>query len=187
MRFNPSLRIYKSIIHGYADNGKFEEAMLYLNQMKENCVLPETETYDGLIEGYGKWQLYDEIVSCVQRMEAESCARDHVTYNLLVCEFARGGLLKRMYQSLMSRKMTLEPVTLVSMLGSYAEFGVLEKMEETYDKILMFGICLDEELVRRLTCDYIDKLMLSRLDDLCRGIRRSDLAWCLRGLCQAYL
>ncbi|KAJ4875633.1 hypothetical protein Rs2_40651 [Raphanus sativus] len=119
MRFNPSLRIYKSIIHGYADNGKFEEAMLYLNQMKENCVLPETETYDGLIEGYGKWQLYDEIVLCVKRMEAEGCARDHVTYNLLVCEFARGGLLKRlerMYQSLMSRKMTLEPVTLVSML-----------------------------------------------------------------------
>lgn len=71
-----------------------------------------------------------------------------------------------MYQSLMSRKMTLDLVTLVSMLGAYAEFGVLEKMEETYDKILMFGICLDEELVRRLTCDYIDKLMFSRFDDL---------------------
>lgn len=91
---NPSLRIYKSIIHGYADNGKFEEAMLYLNQMKENGVLPETETYDRLIEGYGKWQRYGEIVSCVKRMEAEGCARDHITYNLLVCEFARGGFLR---------------------------------------------------------------------------------------------
>ncbi|KAJ4873173.1 Uncharacterized protein Rs2_45152 [Raphanus sativus] len=60
---------------------------------------------------------------------SEGCARDHVTYNLLVCEFARGGVLKRlerMYQSLMSRKMTLDLVTLVSMLGAYAEFGVGE-------------------------------------------------------------
>ncbi|KAJ0267143.1 Pentatricopeptide repeat-containing protein [Hirschfeldia incana] len=187
---NPSLQIYNSIIHGYAHDGKFEEAMIYLNQMKEKGVLPETETYEGLIEGYGKLRMYDEIVSCVKRMEAEGCARDHVTCNLLVREFARGGLLKRMermYQSLMSRKMTLEPVTLVSMLGAYAEFGVLEKMEETYDKILRFGICLDEELVRRLACVYIDNLMFSRLDDLGRGIRRSDLAWCLRGLCQACL
>ncbi|KAG2275291.1 hypothetical protein Bca52824_057846 [Brassica carinata] len=154
-KIKPSLEIYNSIIHGYADGGKFEEAMLFLNGMKENGVLPETETYDGLIQGYGKWQMYDEIVLCVKRMESEGCASDHVTYNLLVREFARGGLLKRMermYQSLMSRKMTLEPVTLVSMLEAYAEFGVLERMEETYDKIL-----------------------------------RSDLAWCLRGLCHACL
>ncbi|CAH8336193.1 unnamed protein product [Eruca vesicaria subsp. sativa] len=77
-----------------------------------------------------------------QRMESEGCVRDHVTYNILVHEFARGGLLKRMermYQSLMSRKMTLEPVTLVSMLEAYAEVGVLEKMEEAYDKILRFS------------------------------------------------
>ncbi|CAN6869435.1 unnamed protein product [Brassica oleracea var. botrytis] len=189
-KIKPSLEIYNSIIHGYADGGKFEEAMLFLNGMKENGVLPETETYDGLIQGYGKWQMYDEIVLCVKRMESEGCASDHVTYNLLVREFARGGLLKRMermYQSLMSRKMTLEPVTLVSMLEAYAEFGVLERMEETYDKILRFGICLDDELVRSLACVYIDNLMFSRLHDLGRAIRRSDLAWCLRGLCHACL
>ncbi|KAJ4873179.1 hypothetical protein Rs2_45158 [Raphanus sativus] len=86
----------------------------------------------------------------------------------------------------MSRKMTLKPVTLVPMFEAYVDFGVLN-MEETYDKILRFGICLDEELVRRLACVYIDKLMFSRLDDLGRRIRRSDLAWCMRGLCQACL
>lgn len=189
-KINPSLRIYNSIIRGYADDGKFEEAMSFLNEMKENGVSPETETYDGLIEGYGKRGMYDEIVSCVERMESEGCVRDGVSYNLLVREFARGGLLgrmERMYQSLMSRKMTVEPVTLVSMLETYAEFGVLEKMEETYDKVMRFGICLDEELVRRLACVYIDNFMFSRLDDLGRGIRRSDLAWCLRGLCHACL
>ncbi|KAJ4886411.1 hypothetical protein Rs2_26159 [Raphanus sativus] len=189
-KMNPSLRIYNSIIRGYADDGKFEEALSFLNGMKENGVSPETETYDGLIQGYGKRGMYDEIVSCVERMESEGCLRDGVTCNLLVREFARGGLLgrmERMYQSLMSRKMTLEPVTLVSMLEAYAEFGVLEKMEETYDKVMRFGICLDEELVRRLACVYIDNLMFSRLDDLGRGIRRSDLAWCLRGLSHACL
>ncbi|CAH8336211.1 unnamed protein product [Eruca vesicaria subsp. sativa] len=189
-KINPSLEIYNSVIRGYANDGQFEEAMLFLNQMKENDVLPETETYEGLIQGYGKWQMYDEIVSCVKRMEAEGCVRDHVTYNLLVREFARGGLLKRMermYQSLMSRKMNVEPLTLVSMLEAYAEFGVLEKMEETYDKILRFGIFLDEELVRKLASVYINNLMFSRLDDLGRGIRRSDLAWCLRALCHACL
>ncbi|KAL1219284.1 Pentatricopeptide repeat-containing protein [Cardamine amara subsp. amara] len=191
---SPSLEIYNSIIHGYANDGKFEEAMFYLNQMKDNDVLPVTETYDGLIEAYGKWKMYDEIVLCLKRLESDGCVRDHVTYNLLIREFSRGGLLKRMeqmYQSLMSRKMTLEPVTLLSMLEAYAEFGVLEKMEETCDKIIRFGISLDEGLVRKLANVYIDNLMFSRLDDLGRGIssrtRRTDLAWCLRLLCHARL
>ncbi|ESQ56233.1 hypothetical protein EUTSA_v10027442mg [Eutrema salsugineum] len=187
---SPSLEIYNSIIHGYANDGKFEEAMFYMNHMKENDMLPETETYDGLIEAYGKWKLYDEIVLCIKKMESDGCVRDHVTYNLLIREFARGGLLKRMeqmYQSLMSRKMTLEPCTLLSMLEAYAEFGVLEKMEDTYNKIVRFGISLDEDLVRKVANVYIDNLMFSRLDDLGRGIRRTDLAWCLRLLCHACL
>ncbi|ESQ56232.1 hypothetical protein EUTSA_v10027431mg, partial [Eutrema salsugineum] len=58
----PSLEIYNSIIHGYANDGKFEEAMFYMNHMKEKDMLPETETYNGLIEAYGKWKMYDEIV-----------------------------------------------------------------------------------------------------------------------------
>ncbi|XP_010440519.1 PREDICTED: pentatricopeptide repeat-containing protein At4g14190, chloroplastic-like [Camelina sativa] len=192
---SPSLEIYNSIIHGYADDGKFEEAMFYLSQMKENGLSPISETYDGLIEAYGKWKMYDEIVLCVRRMESDGCVRDHVTYNLLIREFSRGGLLKRMeqmYQSLMSRKMTLEPCTLLSMLEAYAEFGVIEKMEETCNKVIRFGICLDDGLVRKLANVYIDNLMLSRLDDLGRGIsysrtRRTDLAWCLRLLCHARL
>uniref|UniRef100_A0A1J3IK26 Pentatricopeptide repeat-containing protein, chloroplastic n=1 Tax=Noccaea caerulescens TaxID=107243 RepID=A0A1J3IK26_NOCCA len=189
-KLSPSIEIYNSIIHGCADEGKFEEAIFYLNHMKENDLLPETDTYDGLIEAYGKWKMYDEIVLCLKRMESDGCVRDHVTYNLLIREFSRGGLLKRMeqmYQSLMSRKMTLEPCTLVSMLEAYAEFGVLEKMELTYNKIIRFGISLDEDLVRKLANVYIDNLMFSRLDDLGRGIRRTDLAWCLRLLCHAHL
>ncbi|KAG7615908.1 Pentatricopeptide repeat-containing protein chloroplastic [Arabidopsis thaliana] len=192
---SPSLEIYNSIIHSYADDGKFEEAMFYLNHMKENGLLPITETYDGLIEAYGKWKMYDEIVLCLKRMESDGCVRDHVTYNLLIREFSRGGLLKRMeqmYQSLMSRKMTLEPSTLLSMLEAYAEFGLIEKMEETCNKIIRFGISLDEGLVRKLANVYIENLMFSRLDDLGRGIsasrtRRTELAWCLRLLCHARL
>lgn len=189
-KLSPSIEIYNSIIHGYANDGKFKEAIFYLNQMKEKDLSPETETYDGLIEAYGKWKMYDEIVLCLKRMESDGCVRDHVTYNLLIREFSRGGLLKRMeqmYQSLMSRKMTLEPCTLVSMLEAYAEFGLLEKMELTYNKIIRFGISLDEDLVRKLANVYIDSLMFSRLDDLGRGIRRTDLAWCLRLLCHARL
>ncbi|KAJ4875631.1 hypothetical protein Rs2_40649 [Raphanus sativus] len=56
---NRYLGIYNSIIHGYADNAR-----------------------------YGKWGVYDEIVSCVKRMEAGGCVRDHITYSLLVREFA---------------------------------------------------------------------------------------------------
>ncbi|CAN8324420.1 unnamed protein product [Cochlearia groenlandica] len=189
-KLNPSLDIYNAIIHGYADDGNFEEAMFYLDHMKSNDLLPETETYDGLIVAYGKWKMYDEIVLCLKRMESDGCVRDQITYNLLVREFSRGGLLKRMeqmYQSLMSRKMTLEPCTLLSMLEAYAEFGVLEKMEDTYSKIVRFGISLDDGLVRKLANVYIDNLMFSRLDDLGRSIRRTDLAWCLRLLCHACL
>lgn len=44
-----------------------------------------------------------------------------------------------MHQSLMSRKVTLEPCTLVAMFEPYAYFVVLGKIEETYDKMIKYS------------------------------------------------
>ncbi|CAF1896484.1 BnaC02g13780D [Brassica napus] len=67
-----------------------------------------------------------------------------------------------MHQSLMSRKVTLEPCTLVAMFEAYAYFVVLGKMEETADD-LRYGICLDESLIKMLANVHIDNLMFSKL------------------------
>nr|VDD21627.1 unnamed protein product [Brassica oleracea] len=74
-----------------------------------------------------------------------------------------------MHQSLMSRKVTLEPCTLVAMFEAYAYFVVLGKMEETLLHIptsaddLRYGICLDESLIKMLANVHIDNLMFSKL------------------------
>jgi pentatricopeptide repeat protein len=45
-----SLEVYNSIIHGYARNGKFDDALFYLNQMNEMNLSPESDTYDASIK-----------------------------------------------------------------------------------------------------------------------------------------
>ncbi|GAB4844048.1 hypothetical protein Ancab_014012 [Ancistrocladus abbreviatus] len=186
--------IYNSVIHGYANKGRFYDALLYLKEMEEINFRPDTQTYDGLIEAYGKFKMYDEMIECVKMMECCRLTPDHVTYNLLIRELSRGGLInrmERMYQTLISKKMYIQSSTLVSMLEAYADFGVLEKMEKVYRKIINSKTMLKEEIIRKLAGVYIQNFMFFRLDelgnDLSLRVGRTELFWCLRLLSHACL
>ncbi|EEF45241.1 hypothetical protein RCOM_0911140 [Ricinus communis] len=58
---SPSLQVYNSIIHGYARNGKFDDAVFYLNHLKEFNLFPVSDTYNGLVQAHGKYKMYDEM------------------------------------------------------------------------------------------------------------------------------
>ncbi|XVF37893.1 hypothetical protein REPUB_Repub20aG0050300 [Reevesia pubescens] len=189
----PSLKVYNSIIHAYARNGKFDDALFFVKEMKEIGLAPETDTYDGLIEAYGKYKMYDEIGTCLKTMELDGCPPDHFTYNLLICEFSRGALLQRMervYQIVLSKQMNLQSSSLVAMLEAYANFGILDKMEKVYRKVVN-STTLKEDTIRKLASLYIKNYMFSRLDDLGIDLSsrtgRNDLVWCLRLLSNASL
>ncbi|KAI9196290.1 hypothetical protein LWI28_022647 [Acer negundo] len=92
----PCLQIYNSIIHGHSRNGKFDEALLFLEGMMEINLARHTDTYGSLIQAYGKHKMYDEISTCLKKMKLDGCSPDYITYNLLIREFAHGGLLERM-------------------------------------------------------------------------------------------
>ncbi|KAE8658432.1 Pentatricopeptide repeat-containing protein [Hibiscus syriacus] len=189
----PSLEIYNSIIHAYAGNGNFDDAMFFLKEMKEIGLEPETDTYDGLIKAYGQYKMYDEISTCLKMMESDGCPPDHFTYNLLIREFSHGGLLQKMervHRIVISKQMNLQPNSLVAMVEAYANFGILDKMEKVYRKVAN-SISLKEDTVRKLAEVYIKNLMYSRLDDLGIDLSsrsgRDDLVWCLRLLSHACL
>ncbi|KAK0575541.1 hypothetical protein LWI29_002350 [Acer saccharum] len=110
----PCLQIYNSIIHGYSRNGKFDEALLFLEEMKEINLARHTDTYGGLIQAYGKHKMYDEISTCLKNMKLGGCSPNYITYNLLIREFARGGLLERMerlQKSMLLKRMHLQSST----------------------------------------------------------------------------
>ncbi|XP_057959348.1 pentatricopeptide repeat-containing protein At4g14190, chloroplastic isoform X1 [Malania oleifera] len=192
---HPSLEIYNFVIHGFAMKGKFDDASFFFNEMGEANLSPNTETYHGLIQAYGMYEMYDEIGMCLKKMESSNQSfPDHISYNLLIREFARGGLLKRMervYQTLLSKRLGLQSSTLVAMLEVYTSFGLLEKMEKVYRRILNSRMHLKEDLIRRLARAYIKNYMFSRLDylglDLFVTNGKTDLVWCLRLLCHACL
>ncbi|CAK7348932.1 unnamed protein product [Dovyalis caffra] len=165
--------ICNSIIHGHARNGKFDDALFYLNRMKEMNLRPESCTYDGLIEAYGKYRMYDEMGMCMKKMELDVCSPDRYIYHLLIQEVAQFGLLTRMervYQSTRTKRMKLQSSTLISMLEAYANFGI-------------------EDLTRKLAGAYIAKHMFSRLHDLAvdltSRIGQTDIVWCLHLLSHA--
>ncbi|KAJ0034746.1 hypothetical protein Pint_25601 [Pistacia integerrima] len=176
----PSLKIYNSIIHGYSRSSKFEDDLFFLYAMKGIGLKPKTNTYDGLIQSYGKYKMYN------------GCSPDQVTYNLLIREFARGGLLKRMegaYKSLRSKRLHLDSSTLVAMLEAYINFETLKDMEKVCKSLLKSNAFLKEDLIRKLAEVYIKNHMFSRLDDLGDDLAsrtgRTDLVWCLRILSHA--
>ncbi|XP_030533883.1 pentatricopeptide repeat-containing protein At4g14190, chloroplastic isoform X2 [Rhodamnia argentea] len=188
-----SVEMYNSMVHGYANRGSFDDALLFLDEMRENDLGPNNETYNGLIRAYGKYKMYDELGTCVKQMELNGCLPDHVTYNLLIREFSRAGLLQqmeRLQRTMFSKRMYLQPLSLVSMLDAYANFGILAKMEKAYIRVLNAKIPLKEDLIRKLAGIYIENYMFSRLDDLgchCSSSSGSDLSWFLRLLSNARL
>lgn len=64
--------------------------------MEESNINPESATYDGLVKAYWKFQMYDEMISCLKTMELRGCPPDHITSNLLIHELAKGRLLGKM-------------------------------------------------------------------------------------------
>ena len=83
--------------------------------------------------------MYDEINTCLKKMKLDGSSPDYITYNLLIREFARGGLLERMerlQKSMLLKRMHLQSSTLTDMLEVYMKFGLLEKMEKCYKRLL---------------------------------------------------
>ncbi|KAI3890165.1 hypothetical protein MKW92_037136 [Papaver armeniacum] len=193
--FGASLRVYNCMIHGLARRGDFENALIFLKEMvEESGVKPGVETYNGLIQAYGKCRMYDEIGKCVKRMESQGCVPDSVTYNLLVVEFAKGGLLKRMeraYRTMQSKRLDLKASTLFAMLEVYTDLGMVEEMERIYRRALNTRISFGESLIRKIAGVYIKSFMFSRLDDfgidMASRYGKKDLIWCLRLLSPACL
>ncbi|KAK9932923.1 hypothetical protein M0R45_020142 [Rubus argutus] len=58
-----SVEVYNSIIHGLSRKGNFDDALIFLDEMKEMNLAPDTDTYDGLIEAYG-------IYKCMMRWKS---------------------------------------------------------------------------------------------------------------------
>ncbi|PKI61158.1 pentatricopeptide repeat-containing protein At4g14190, chloroplastic [Punica granatum] len=188
-----SLETYNSILHSFANLGRFEEVSSFLNEMKEQGFVPDTDTYRGLIRAYGKHKKFDEMGLCMKKMEANGHLPDYVIYNVLIREYSRGGLIHCMesvYRTLLSKRMYIQPSTLVSVLEVYTNLGILDKMERAYVRVSNSKVLLREDLIRKMTSVYIKNLMFSRLDDL--GLNHpstdiGDLSWCLRLLSHACL
>ncbi|KAK9058494.1 hypothetical protein SSX86_023336 [Deinandra increscens subsp. villosa] len=192
----PSANIYCSIIQGFVEKGRFQEALFHLKMMEDNEMKPHTSVYNGLIKSYAKNGLYDDMAKCLKRMESNRSCPDQSTYNLLIREFSLAGLIKRMertYRIVISKRMDLEGSTMVAMLEAYAEFGNLEKMEKVYRAVLRLKprVCLNDDLIRKVAAVYVENHMFSKLDDM--GIKlyartcNTKLVWCLRMLSHACL
>ncbi|KAI3826609.1 hypothetical protein L1987_00658 [Smallanthus sonchifolius] len=192
----PSSAIYDSIINGFVEKGRFEDALVHLKVMEDNEMKPHTSIYNGLIKCYAKNGLYDDMARCLKRMESNGCSPDQSTYNLLIREFSLAGLIKRMertYRIVISKKMDLEASTMVAMLEAYANFGNLEKMEKVYRTVLRMKprVWLEDNLIRKVAAVYVENYMFSKLDDM--GIKlysrtgNTNIAWCLRMLSHACL
>ncbi|KAK1412026.1 hypothetical protein QVD17_32964 [Tagetes erecta] len=192
----PSSNICHSIVHGFVEQGRFEDALFHVKVMEDSNMKPHTSVYNGLIKCYAKNSLYDDMAKCVKRMEANGCYPDQSTYNLLIKEFALAGLIKRMertYRIAISKKMDLESSTMVAMLEAYADFGDLGKMEKVYKTVLRLKprVCLKDDLIRKVAGVYVESYMFSKLDDM--GINlysrsgNTSMVWCLRMLAHACL
>ena len=84
--------------------------------MKEINLARHTDTYGDLIQAYGKHKTYDEISTCLKKMKLDGCSPDYITYNLLIRESVRGGLLERMerlQKSMLSKRMHLQNCSLL--------------------------------------------------------------------------
>ncbi|XP_020241132.1 pentatricopeptide repeat-containing protein At4g14190, chloroplastic-like [Asparagus officinalis] len=99
--------------------------------------------------------------------------------------------MERLYRTLQSKRMNLQPHALLTMLEAYADLGILEKMEKMFRRFLHSEAYMKENLIRKLAMVYIEHHRFVRLEEFGNEISsrtgRTDIVWCILLLASACL
>ncbi|OEL23221.1 Pentatricopeptide repeat-containing protein [Dichanthelium oligosanthes] len=99
----PDMISFNTLLNGFYNNGRFDEAEKVWEMMKERNLQPNAKTYNAKLRGLVAGGRIEDAVSVIERMQKDGPKPDSVSYNELIRGFCKGGRLdeaKKAYDDL---------------------------------------------------------------------------------------
>ena len=99
--------------------------------------------YNSLLLALSKEKQFDEMGKLIKKMKLSGSNPNSATFNILIMEFGKAGLLRKMesaHRSILSLKMNLLPSSIEAMIRAYADVSDIPKMEKMYRRLLSSSV-----------------------------------------------
>ncbi|KAI3842270.1 hypothetical protein MKW98_026060 [Papaver atlanticum] len=132
----------KGIERSFAQARNVYQVNALFKELEEGIVLPDTYSYNGVMDAYGKNNMIREIEDVLSRMKSNQTKPDIITFNLLIDAYGRRQSFDKMEQVFKSLLRSKEKPTLPtfnSMITNYGKVRLRENAETMYQKMTDMG------------------------------------------------
>ncbi|KAG7551434.1 Pentatricopeptide repeat [Arabidopsis thaliana x Arabidopsis arenosa] len=142
-KVKPNVRTCGTIVNGYCEEGKMEEALRFFYRMKELGVHPNLFVFNSLIKGFLNINDMDGVGEVVDLMEDFGVKPDVVTFSTLMNAWSSVGDMKRceeIYKDMLEGGIDPDIHAFSILAKGYARAGEPQKAEQILNQMRKFGV-----------------------------------------------
>ncbi|MFS7932650.1 putative tetratricopeptide-like helical domain superfamily, pentacotripeptide-repeat region of PRORP [Helianthus anomalus] len=156
--FEPNIRDYSKIIHGYAKQSRLQDAENALQAMKNRGFECDQVTLTALIHMYSKAGNFNLAKDTFEEMKLLGLPLDNRAYGSMVMAYIRAGMLKEgetLLREMESQQVYAKSEVYKAMLRAYSMSGDSLGAQRTFDAIQIAGIIPDVKICAVLINAYV--------------------------------
>ncbi|KAM0937680.1 putative tetratricopeptide-like helical domain superfamily [Dioscorea sansibarensis] len=160
---NSNVVLFNTVIGGYLNEGRFEEAKCLYDNMKRNGCCPDFYTYSIIINGLCKAGRLGSARQLLSKMESQFCKPNIVTYTILIdafCKLGRWEEIEGILEEMSLKGLNLNTVTYNCLVSGLCKDGNIKEAMEfikrmkmegckpdifTYNSLL-YGLCKNDQI-----------------------------------------
>ncbi|KAI3741239.1 hypothetical protein L1987_58910 [Smallanthus sonchifolius] len=156
--FEPNIRDYTKIIHGYSKQSRLQDAENTLQAMKNRGFECDQVTLTALIHMYSKAGNFNLAKDTFEEMKLLGLPLDNRAYGSMVMAYIRAGMLKEgetLLREMESQQVYAKSEVYKAMLRAYSMSGDSLGAQRTFDAIQIAGIIPDVKICTVLINAYV--------------------------------
>ncbi|KAM7250498.1 hypothetical protein ACFE04_022381 [Oxalis oulophora] len=138
-RFNPNLRQFTSLLHGWCREGKLMEAKHVLVQMRKAGFEPDVVVYNNLLYGYAKAGKMADASALLEEMKNKSCYPNENSYTILIqahCGMEKMEEAMRVLLEMERNGCKADVLTYTTLISGFCKLGKINEGYEILDKMI---------------------------------------------------
>ncbi|XP_071698072.1 pentatricopeptide repeat-containing protein At1g01970 [Rutidosis leptorrhynchoides] len=156
--FEPNIRDYTKLIHGYAKQSRLQDAENTLQAMKNRGLECDQVTFTSLIHMYSKAGNFNRAKHTFEEMKLCGLLLDNRAYGSMVMAYIRAGMLKdgeTLLKEMEAQQVYAKSEVYKAMLRAYSMNGDSVGAQRIFDAIQIAGIIPDDKICTVLINAYV--------------------------------
>nr|GEX14625.1 hypothetical protein [Tanacetum cinerariifolium] len=157
--FEPNIRDYTKIIHGYAKESRLQDAENTLQALKNRGFVCDQVTLTALVHMYSKAGNFNRAKDTFEEMKLLGLPLDNRAYGSMVMAYIRAGMLKdaeTLLREMEAQQVYAKSEVYKAMLRAYSMSGDSVGAQRIFDAIQIAGIIPDDKICAVLINAYVD-------------------------------